>query len=355
MKPLRKYSSSPEKNNPKKSLFSNLFQILARHFVTFKFVCKRLLPAIIYLRKRPVLFSKYSGIGDIICTFPTVLKLKEKHPEAFFIYNCHPQYACLPRMAGITERVTGLRHTGLLRHYYGWLFSAFYEFPCADELPNDSCRDYVVKEYARDHGVDVPDAHPVLQIDSALKLKVRQQLKSACRSSGPIVLLQTGPTWAIREWPTTSWEALVKELNRAGFLNILQIGTSSHLSLGTVHSPALTGIISLIDQFSLEETAAVIALSNLFIGIDSGLLHMASALRIPCVGIFGPTSPQLRLPTKDTKHCVTSPVECQGCHHRIPRIHWESGCPNNAMCMKTIQASSVIASCLELLSDSHFY
>ena len=65
-------------------------------------------------------------------------------------------------MGGITSHVTHFRQVGILHHWYGWLFAAFYEFPCADELPDDFCKEYVVKEYARDHGVIVAAAHPHL-------------------------------------------------------------------------------------------------------------------------------------------------------------------------------------------------
>jgi ADP-heptose:LPS heptosyltransferase len=72
-------------------------------------------------------------------------------------------------------------------------------------------------------------------------------------------------------------------------------------------------------------------------------------LRIPCVGIFGATSPQLRLPARDVQNCVVSRVECQGCHHRVPRIHWETGCPHAIACMKSIPVAEVLAACLRLL------
>ena len=55
-----------------------------------------ILPVIIRTGRRPVIFSKYSGIGDIICTFPAAFELKKRHPQATFIYNCHPDYICLP-------------------------------------------------------------------------------------------------------------------------------------------------------------------------------------------------------------------------------------------------------------------
>lgn len=322
---------------------------LKRHLMAMRYVLRVVVPILLRTGKRPVMFSKYSGIGDIICTFPAVLKLKARHPGAPFIYNCEHSYRLLPQMAGVTKTITHFPEAGVLRHWYGWLFAAFYEFPSADELPNDFCKEYVVKEYAQAHGLEIESAHPKLEIAPGIRAKVMTVLGEAAKNSGPIILIQTGPTWAIREWPRESWELLVTELKRNGYSNVFQIGTDHHLSLGTATSNAIANATSLINCFTLEETAAAIAGSDLFIGIDSGLLHIAASMRTPCIGIFGPTSPQLRLPPGDVRNCIVSKAECQGCHHRVPRIHWETGCPHNIQCMKMIQPQDVLEVCLRLL------
>jgi len=333
----------------------NLFALLQRHTQAFWYVLTVILPVILRTGRRPVVFSKYSGIGDIICTFPTVIKLKERHPQAAFIYNCYQPYGCLPIMGGITDQVTHLRHTGILRHWYGWLFAGFYEFPCADELPENFCKQYVVKEYAGDHGVTVAAAHPHLEIAPSVRERVSEKLKARIKSNSPLIIIQTGPTWPIREWPQTAWAGLIAELKKNCGATVVQIGTDSHLSLGTTEVPDLPGVVSLVNQLSLEESCAIIAISQLFIGIDSGLLHIAAALRVPCVGVFGPTSPQLRLPDKDVQNCVVSRIQCQGCHHRVPRIHWETGCPYDAACMKNIPVAEVLTACLRLLPQHQIH
>jgi heptosyltransferase-2 len=143
----------------------------------------------------------------------------------------------------------------------------------------------------------------------------------------------------------------VRELQKHTRAAIVQIGTDHHLAMGSVKTPPLPGTASFVNQFTLEESCAAIAASRLFIGVDSGLLHVAAALRIPCVGVFGPTSPRLRLPSDDVANCVISHVPCQGCHHRLPRIHWETNCPYDIDCMKSISAASVLKACLPLLES----
>jgi ADP-heptose:LPS heptosyltransferase len=326
-----------------------LSALLQRQAQAWWYVLTVVLPIILRTGRRPVMFSKHSGIGDIICTFPSVIQLKERHPRATFIYNCHQPYGCLPVMGGITHRVTHLRHTGVLRHWYGRLFAAFYEFPCADELPDNFCKQYVVKEYASDHSVTVAAAHPHLEITASVRERLNEKLKGLIQIRLSLVIIQTGPTWPIREWPQIAWANLIRELKENREVTVIQIGTDTHLGMGTAEVPDLPGAVSLVNQLSLEESCAIIAASRLFIGIDSGLLHIAAALQVPCVGIFGPTSPQLRLPDRDAKNCVVSHLQCQGCHHRVPRIHWETGCPYDAACMTGIPAAEVLENCLRLL------
>ncbi|HZI31549.1 MAG TPA: glycosyltransferase family 9 protein [Candidatus Binatia bacterium] len=326
-----------------------LAALFRRHVTALWYVLTVVLPVILRTGRRPVIFSKYSGIGDIICTFPAVLKLKENHPGATFLYNCHRPYACLPVMAGVTDRVTHLRHTGVLRYWHGWLFAAFYEFPCADERVDDCCKDYVVMEYASDHNVTVSAAHPHLDIASAVRNRVNERLKPLLSSGASLVVIQTGPSWPIREWPERAWSELVAGLRKKSGVTMVQIGTDHHLAMGNANVPAMTGVVSLVNQLTLEESCAVIAASRLFVGIDSGLLHVAASLRVPCVGIFGPTSPQFRLPPEDVKNCAVSRIQCQGCHHRVPRIHWEKNCPYDIACMKGIPVQEVLETCMRLL------
>ena len=325
-----------------------LTALIRRHAQTLWYVLTVVLPVILRTGKRPVIFSKYSGIGDILCTFPTVLKLKERHPNATFIYNCYQPYDCLPAMGGITETVTHLRHIGVLRHWYGWLFASFYEFPSADEKKDSFCTQYLVKEYAKNHGVEVESHHPHLTISSSVSERTKAFLGSST-SPADLIVIHPGPTWPIKEWPRASWMELINKLKLNGHSNIIQIGTNSHLAMGTVNNVGLPGVTSLVNQLTLEECVAVIAKANLFVGVDSGLIHIAAALKIRGFGIFGPTNPKIILPSQIAAQSITSQIHCQGCHHRIPRIHWEKGCPHDAACMKIIPVAEVLAACLRLL------
>lgn len=325
--------------------------MLKRHAQTFGYVISVVLPVILRTGRRPVIFSKYSGIGDIICTFPAALELKKRHAGAVFIYNCHPDFACLPRLAGVTGRVSSFMSIGLVGYWYRFLLAGFYQFGSDDDNPNAIPTEVYIKDFGRPFGLTLADGHPPLRHDPAVVGGVKSLLEKNGLAASPLILIHTGPSWPVREWPRESWTSLVAELKRNGFASIVQIGTRSHLALGAVDEKPIAGTTSLVDKLTLEESAAIIAQGSLFIGIDSGLLHIAAADGTPAVGLWGPTSPQFRFSTANRRSFVVSAVECQGCQHRSPRLHWISGCPFDIRCMKTISVAEVLSACLVRLKS----
>ena len=330
----------------------NLAALIQRHAQAFWYVLTVIVPLILRTGKRPVIFSRFAGMGDIVCTIPAALELKKRHPGATFIYNCAASFACLPRMAGVTECVTNLRTIGVVGHWYGWLLAGFYHFSYADEASDTASTEIAIREYGHNFGVETGDAHPHLTINPAVLARVKLRLTQIGSGLENLILIHPGPSWPVRTWPHEKWLELLRSLRARGYTNIVQIGAGvrSYVNVGAEEFPPLPETPSLVDQLSVEETIALISLARLFVGIDSGLLHFAACVQTPAVGIFGPTSPGLRFAPAFTKSFVTSRVECQGCHHRIPRLHWEKNCPHDIRCMKEISAQEVLQTCLVKLA-----
>jgi ADP-heptose:LPS heptosyltransferase len=65
----------------------------------------------------------------------------------------------------------------------------------------------------------------------------------------------------------------------------------------------------------LTETAALLKKCCLFIGNDSGPLHLAAALNVPTIGLFGPTAPRQFYPYKSIKHTfIYKNLPCSPCY-----------------------------------------
>lgn len=324
---------------------------LERHRQALWYVLTDIIPVILRTGKRPVIFSKYSGLGDIVCTFPAALELKKRHPGAHFIYNCHAEFTCLPRLGGIATHTTSLVPIGLIGYWYRFLLAGFYHFASDDDHPERTPSDVYIKDFGRPFGLDIPDDHPRLQIAPSVRERVQSLLRSRNLSLERLIVIHAGPSWPVREWPQESWINLIHELTRHGDYSIVQLGTSSHLAMGNSAAPGIEGALSFIDQLDLEESATLISLGALFVGIDSGLLHLAACLKIPSVGLWGPTSSEFRFSAYNRRLFITSPVDCQGCHHRTPRLHWMTNCPYDIKCMKAIDVPDVLRACLAGLAE----
>jgi ADP-heptose:LPS heptosyltransferase len=299
--------------------------------------------------RRPVLFERQGALGDIICTFPAVLQLKKRHPKAAFVYSCHRDFVHLPEMGAITKHVTTASFDkGTV---WSFFFEEIYHFRYGDEIDGCVSTRTIIEEFCVQHGVAVTDEHPHLKINPQALSRVRSLLLDYPLSVGPLVFFHLGPSWPVREWAHACWIDLARALESQGFSNIILLGVDKHVELGTVPGFTVPGVVSLVNRLTVEETAALVSIGGLLVGIDSGLLHLAASTDTPAVGIFGATSPEFRFSRNSSCVFVASPVECQGCHHRLPRLHWKTGCPYDIKCMKTINVSSVVQACLLKLAS----
>jgi ADP-heptose:LPS heptosyltransferase len=337
------------RQNPYKSAADPLMKLAKRHFSAAWYVLTVVLPVILRTGRRPVIFSRFAGMGDIICTFPAAVELKKRHPGATFIYNCAASFACLPVMGNITSHITTQPHIGLVGYWYRALLAGYYNFNSDDDDPAAGHQEFCVTSFARRQGVEVRAEHPYLQADRTVLAGVKARLGKI--AAGPLILIHAGPTWPVKQWPVDSWTALVRELKARGLENIFQLGAGlkDYSQLGATESGVVAGVVSLAGKLSLEESLALIAQADLLVGIDSGLLHAAAAFRIPAVGIWGATSPKFLFSPSEAREFVVSTVDCQGCHHRVPRLHWTTGCPHDIRCLKEISVADVLRACLENL------
>lgn len=326
--------------------------LLARHWAALVFALTVVVPLILRTGRRPVIFSRWSGMGDILCTIPAALELKKRHPGATFIYNCHPDFAAVPRIAGVAGRITSLGPIGLIGHWYKFLLAGFYHFAHGDDMPGKVAQEPMVAEFCRQFDLPVTDLHPQLAVSATAQENVRALLVQKKLDTRSLILIHPGPSWTVKEWPRQNWEQLVAALRARGFISIAQLGVGRYLNFGQVDFGTITGAVSLVDELSIEECIAMIAQAKLFIGIDSGLLHIAACTRTPAVGLWGSTSPQFFYAENVRKNFAVSAVECQGCYHRLPRLHWVTGCPHDIQCMKTLGVDGVLDACRATLPSA---
>jgi lipopolysaccharide heptosyltransferase II len=99
-------------------------------------------------------------------------------------------------------------------------------------------------------------------------------------------------------------------------------------------------IENLAGKMGLKDLCYLLKKSCLFVGVDSGLMHLASSLDIPVVGIFGPTDPFYVGPQNKRSRVVREEMECSPCYLK--------GCEDRT-CMKKLEVKKVLDACEQLL------
>ena len=103
------------------------------------------------------------------------------------------------------------------------------------------------------------------------------------------VLLSPGAGWGAKQWPATGYATVARRLAEDGLRSLINFGPGE-AGLALAVEQASGGAAERI-VCSLGQLIALTRRARLFIGGDSGPLHLAAALRIPVVAIFGPTDP----------------------------------------------------------------
>ena len=294
-------------------------------------------------RRRVVLFFRDGGIGDILCTFPAAAALADRHPDALKIYCTNPSFVSLPETLRRFDRVVGVKCNDLVSAVVSRRHTV-YRFRYPDEEPGQASASYLADEFAAAWGLPAGLPWPALHLGE-VSPKVSELFSGDERR--PVICIHTGPSWVVREWPRASWEALVARLQQALGARVFHIGASRHFREGERKEPPIKGAADCRDVFSLVETMQIVQRSMGVVGIDSGMIHVGVALRRPVVGVFGPTSADLRLPGGQFVG-LAAEVECRGCHHRNPRLHWQSGCPYEVRCMHSLTVESVVDNALRV-------
>jgi ADP-heptose:LPS heptosyltransferase len=95
---------------------------------------------------------------------------------------------------------------------------------------------------------------------------------------------------------------------------------------------------------TLAELKTILAGIDLFVGPDSGPLHIAAALGVPSVGVYGPNIPELSGPLSRSVRFVQIPLGCRPCNQNRP-------CPNGVRCLTEITPEMVLERARLLLAE----
>jgi len=136
----------------------------------------------------------------------------------------------------------------------------------------------------------------------------------------------------------TAGDALAEELD----IDVVIVGSATEQSLAeTIQKKMRSRVAVLNGRTSLETLIGVISQAALVLTNDSGPMHIAAALGVPTVAIFGATDDAVTGPIGARTRVVRQPVECSPCLLRE--------CPIDHRCMTRVSAESVCHAAREIL------
>ena len=177
-----------------------------------------------------------------------------------------------------------------------------------------------------------------LYLDIDERLKARETLSTLKR---PILGINPGASFgSAKMWLPHRFAEVAKNVIEKLDGSVVLFGGPGEVGIaddisGRLHELAHEGrIVSMAGKTSLRELMSLISECDVILSNDSGPMHIADALAVPLVAIFGSTSAALTGPRKPSSHVFSSKLKCSPCFKRT--------CPDKGLaCMESIGADEV--------------
>lgn len=348
-----------------------------------------------------ILLVRLREIGDVVFTTPAIRALRRRYPDAHISYIVEPHAASVvlhnphlddvivaPRRRGVRGTVADVALARRLRthgfdlaiDFHGgpraalltWLSGAArrigYAIPGRAWMYTDvvarpralRARHSVENQWdllrPLEIGAPDPARDPVeMPVDASAAIDVAQRLTSAgVTGSEQLIVLHVSAGNPFRRWPAEHFVAVAASLAADPRRRI--VITSGPSDADAARSVAETARDTLglhaanrvlaCGEFSLQELRALLDHAALYIGGDSGPLHIAATTGVPVVAVYGPTLPARSSPWRDPTIPVVSldagPLTCRPCDQRVCA-------PGDFRCLTSIGPERVIAAALECL------
>lgn len=153
-----------------------------------------------------------------------------------------------------------------------------------------------------------------------------------------------------KRWPAERFQQLIAKLHSAYRARILVFGGPDELDLShAIARKAQTPALAVTD-LTLGQTTALIQKCRLFVGNDSGLMHLAVAMDTPCIGIFGPSDPTRVAPYGLGSRVVRKELSCSPCAHALHNLGSPFKCIHGRqICLQELSVSEVLTGIRQII------
>lgn len=345
-----------------------------------------------------ILLIRLRLIGDVVFTTPIPRALKRAFPDSHLTYLVEPPAAAVVRgNAHLDEVIVAPRPRGLARiaadlqlarrlrrarydlvlDLHGGPRSAWLAFATGARerigyviagrtwmytkaVPRPRAlrrRHSVVNQWDLLEAIDgwpsgAPDAaHDSVEMarDAAADARIAQRLDAAgITPSHELVVAHVSAGNPFRRWPEPAFSTLVAGLAAASPMRriVLSSGPSDRAAASRIAAAAREALGAAADrvvdfgEFDLAELRALVERSRLFVGGDTGPLHIAATTATPIVGIYGPTEAVRSAPWRDPRFATESVevagLPCRPCDQRVCE-------PGDFRCLTTLKPEDVLS------------
>jgi len=332
---------------------------------------------------RNILIVKLRYIGDVLLATPTVRAIKAAQPDARVtmmvnrgtedVLSGNPdmdEIMVLDKgsLAAQWRLIAGLRRRrfdtvidltdGDRSAFLSWISGASVRIGFNDEhrwrgryytqvvQPVSGVRHRIDRDLAalKPLGVHVSETLPRVWLTGEDEARADQLLdRLGIRRGRPIIIIQPGARYWFKAWPNERFVELADRLASDYGCQVLIGGSREEEALAQrIHEAAKSRPINMAGQATLKQFAAIAKRAALFVGNDSGAMHIAAAVGTPMVALFGPSNPDEWGPRGDRVKVLYKGLDCRVCFHPT----CERGELN---CMKQISVGEVVMAARDVL------
>jgi ADP-heptose:LPS heptosyltransferase len=144
-----------------------------------------------------------------------------------------------------------------------------------------------------------------------------------------------GAVWEHRKWRIDYWKEVFSQLRYQGISGVFVIGSPGEEALCESMCDGEFSF-NLAGRLTILETAALLERCFVFLGVDSGPMHLASALHKPVIALFGPNIPEVCGPQGELCCVIEKKLPCRPCDQEYCPV------PAGERCMDAITPEDVM-------------
>jgi ADP-heptose:LPS heptosyltransferase len=280
---------------------------------------------------RRVLFIANNSLGDAVIASGIVRQLVESEPDALLTIVAGPGSAALFAETPRLEQLITLKKKPFKRHWLDmWLRVSAHRWAIIVDMRGSALAYTLVAKERRIYrpvrqSSDSPQVHKVLQLVSMTRdgahapspflytSSAQEARADALVGGGPILALAPAAKTSAKRWPVERFAEVAAELlDRRGPLvggRVMLIGAAGEAPLfAPIRTAFAPGRVIEVFGLDLLLVYACLKRASLFIGNDSGPMHLAAAAGAPTLGLFGPTDERVYHPWGENTAAVTDTI-----------------------------------------------